>query len=181
MERKGIKTIKLNNGYVFMGSRDSSVGIALCYGLEDRGSTVRFPAGTGNFSLHHTASRTALRPTQPPIQWMPRALSLGVKRPGRETDHSPPSSAEVKEWVELYLHSPVRLNGVVLQTVPRVKLHGAIPPLPYTSSWHRAWLNTEVFMAWYLVKYRGIFTFSLYVSSLPLKVIKQGGWDGWGM
>jgi hypothetical protein len=24
------------------------------------------------------------------------ALSLGVKRPGREADHSPPSSAEVK-------------------------------------------------------------------------------------
>jgi hypothetical protein len=24
---------------------------------------------------------------------------------GREADHSPPSSAEVKEWVELYLHS----------------------------------------------------------------------------
>jgi hypothetical protein len=35
-----------------------------------------------------------------------RALSLRVKRPGREDDHSPPSSAEVKEWVELYLHSP---------------------------------------------------------------------------
>jgi hypothetical protein len=25
---------------------------------------------------------------------------------GREADHSPPSSTEVKEWVELYLHSP---------------------------------------------------------------------------
>jgi hypothetical protein len=25
---------------------------------------------------------------------------------GREADHSPPSSAEVKEWVELYIHSP---------------------------------------------------------------------------
>jgi hypothetical protein len=25
---------------------------------------------------------------------------------GREADHSPPSSAEVNEWVELYLHSP---------------------------------------------------------------------------
>jgi hypothetical protein len=25
---------------------------------------------------------------------------------GREADHSSPSSAEVKEWVELYLHSP---------------------------------------------------------------------------
>jgi hypothetical protein len=34
-------------------SRDSSVGIALGYGLDDRGSRVRFPAGTGNFSLHH--------------------------------------------------------------------------------------------------------------------------------
>jgi hypothetical protein len=43
------------------------------------------------------ASRPALGPTQPPIQWVPRALSLGVKRPGREADHSPPSSAEVKE------------------------------------------------------------------------------------
>jgi hypothetical protein len=45
-------------------------------------------------------------PTQPPIQWVPGALSLGVKRPGRETDHSPSSSAELKEWVEIYLHSP---------------------------------------------------------------------------
>jgi hypothetical protein len=25
---------------------------------------------------------------------------------GREADHSPPSHAEVGEWVELYLHSP---------------------------------------------------------------------------
>jgi hypothetical protein len=33
--------------------RDSSVGIALGYGLDDRGSRVRFPAGAGNFSLHH--------------------------------------------------------------------------------------------------------------------------------
>jgi hypothetical protein len=33
--------------------RDSSVGIALGYGLDERGSRVRFPAGAGNFSLHH--------------------------------------------------------------------------------------------------------------------------------
>jgi hypothetical protein len=33
------------------------------------------------------------------------ALSLGVKRPGREADYSPPS-AEVKEWVELYICYP---------------------------------------------------------------------------
>jgi len=40
-------------------------------------------------------SRTVLAPTQPPIQWVPGGLSLQVKRPGREADHSPPSSAEV--------------------------------------------------------------------------------------
>jgi hypothetical protein len=31
-------------------SRDSSVGIALGYGLDERGSRVRFPAGAGKFS-----------------------------------------------------------------------------------------------------------------------------------
>jgi hypothetical protein len=41
--------------------------------------------------------RTALGPTQPSIQWVPGALSLGVKWPGCEADQSPPSSAKVKE------------------------------------------------------------------------------------
>jgi hypothetical protein len=40
------------------------------------------------------------------LLWVPGALSLGVKRPGREADYSPLSSAEVKKCVELYLHSP---------------------------------------------------------------------------
>jgi hypothetical protein len=34
-------------------SRDISVGVALGYGLDGRGSRVRFLAGAGNFSLHH--------------------------------------------------------------------------------------------------------------------------------
>jgi hypothetical protein len=55
--------------------------------------------------LFTIASRRALGPTQPHIQWVPGALSLGVRQPGREADHSPPSSAEVK-------------------------MRGAIPPLP---------------------------------------------------
>jgi hypothetical protein len=53
-------------------------------------------------------------PTYAPTQWVPGALSLGVKRPGSEADYSSPSSAEVKECAELYLHSPIRLHGVVL-------------------------------------------------------------------
>jgi hypothetical protein len=39
-------------------------------------------------------------------EWVPGTLSLRVKRPGRVADHSSPSSAEVKECVELYFHSP---------------------------------------------------------------------------
>jgi hypothetical protein len=58
------------------------------------------------FFLFATASSTALRAKQPPIQWVPGALSRGVKRPGREADHSPPFSTEAKECVELYPHSP---------------------------------------------------------------------------
>jgi hypothetical protein len=34
-----------------------------------------------------------------------RLFPWGVKRPGREADQSPPSSTEIKECVELYLHS----------------------------------------------------------------------------
>jgi hypothetical protein len=61
-----------------------------------------------------TMSRMAPGPTQPPIPWVLGALSLEVKRPRREADHSPPSSAEVRECMELYLHSPIHLHGVVL-------------------------------------------------------------------
>jgi len=31
---------------------------------------------------------------------------LGVKRPGRGVDHSPPSNADDKERVELHIYSP---------------------------------------------------------------------------
>ena len=37
----------------------------------------------------------ALEPNQPPIQCVP-GLFLGVKLPGCELNHSPPSSAEIK-------------------------------------------------------------------------------------
>jgi hypothetical protein len=68
--------------------------------------------GPGIF-LFTTASRTALGPTQPPIQWVPGTLSLGVKGPGREGDHSPPSSAEVNAW-SYTSTPPICLHGVVL-------------------------------------------------------------------
>jgi hypothetical protein len=42
-------------------------------------------------------SRSTLGPTQPSTQWVPGALSPGVKRQWREADHSPQTSAEVKK------------------------------------------------------------------------------------
>jgi len=43
-----------------------------------------------------TMSRLTLGPTQPPIQWIPGALSLGVMQPECEADHLLPSSAMVR-------------------------------------------------------------------------------------
>jgi hypothetical protein len=39
--------------YLTSLSRDSSVGIALGYGLDDSGSRVRFQTGAGSSSLHY--------------------------------------------------------------------------------------------------------------------------------
>jgi hypothetical protein len=69
--------------------------------------------GLGIF-LFTTASRPALRPTQPPIQWVKGAFSLGVKQPVFEAKHSLPSSANVKNaWSYTYTLA-IRLHVVVL-------------------------------------------------------------------
>jgi hypothetical protein len=78
-----------------MMSRGSSVDIAIGYGLDDRGSRVRFRRVLRIF-LFSTASRPAMGPTQPPFQWVPGALSPEIKRSVREPDHSPPYSAELR-------------------------------------------------------------------------------------
>jgi hypothetical protein len=59
--------------------------------------------------------RPVLGSTKPHIRCVPGALSPGVKRPGREADHSPPTSTEVKK-------------------------SGSIYPLPYTPSWRSTYL-----------------------------------------
>ena len=87
--------------------RDSSVGIATLYGLDGPGIESRWGRDFPRLS------RPALGPTPPPIQWVP-GLSRGVKRPGRDVDHPPTSSAEVKERVEIYLHFPFGPSRPVL-------------------------------------------------------------------
>jgi len=63
------------------------------------------PAWVWEFLSSPLWSRPALGPTQLPIHWVPAALSVGLKWLGHEADHSPPSSAHIKECVELYFHS----------------------------------------------------------------------------
>ena len=52
-------------------------------------------------SLVFQKGKTALRLTKPYIQWGPRAHVLGgVKRPGRETGHSPALNAQLPHMTE---------------------------------------------------------------------------------
>jgi len=52
------------------------------------------------------------RHTQHPIQWVPGAVSLGIKRPGGEGDHSSPSSTEAKNpWNYNFLPNTSSCRG----------------------------------------------------------------------
>jgi hypothetical protein len=62
------------------------------------------------------------------------ALSPAVKRTEREADHSPPSSAEVKECVDLYLYTPIRLHGMVLSAFTFFSMYQVILQLTVSQS-----------------------------------------------
>jgi hypothetical protein len=100
------KTVGLFPGH----TRKQLSGILLVCGLDDGGFQSR--QGLEIF-LFTTVSRPALGPTQASLKWVLGALSLGVKRPGCEADHSPPSNADVKNAWSYTSAPPVRLHGVV--------------------------------------------------------------------
>jgi hypothetical protein len=96
---------------VFQKCSDSLVGIATGYGLDGPFSIP----GSVSFFLS-TASRLALDPAQPPIQWVPAAPSPRLKRLGREADHSLHVVSRSKK-VELYLYSLICPHGIVKKKV----------------------------------------------------------------
>jgi len=76
----------------------SIAGIATAYGLEGPGIESQW----GRYFPH--LSRPALRPTL--LYNGYQVFVRGKVQPGRDADPSLPSSAEVKNRVELYLYSP---------------------------------------------------------------------------
>jgi hypothetical protein len=61
--------------------------------MENFGTTQQISVGQTGF----TASRPALELTQHHNRFILLVLSLGVKWPGREADHSPPPSTKVND------------------------------------------------------------------------------------
>ena len=79
--------------------RDTSVGIPTRYGLDGPGIESRWGA------IFSAPVQTAPG-AHPDSYKMGTGSFPGVKRPGRDVDDPPPSTAEVKERVQLYLYSP---------------------------------------------------------------------------
>jgi hypothetical protein len=89
---------------IIIRSRDSSVGIATDYGLDDQGGR-EFESRQGKkFSLLHIVmTGSGVHPTS--YRMGTGGSFPGVKQQRCEADHSPPTIAEVKEtWV--YISTP---------------------------------------------------------------------------
>jgi hypothetical protein len=121
--------------FFYMKSRDSSVDIALDYGLDDRGSRVRFPAGAGNFSLHHHIQNgSGAHQVFYPID---TRCSFPGGKAAAEAWSWPLTSIQCRgqECAELYLHYPNMSSWLVAQLKHRDKFN---LPLPYFSTWFAA-------------------------------------------
>jgi len=92
--------IHMHNNFT---GRDSTVGIATRHWLDNPGIEYRW----GRDFPH--PSRSALRPTQPPIQRVP-GLFPGSKAAGVWRRPPTPYSAEVEGRVQLYINSPSGLS-----------------------------------------------------------------------
>jgi len=83
------------------------------YGLDNRAIGVGSPAEAKDFPLA-SVSRPVLVPTQPPVQWVPRLLSPGLKRGRDVTLTTHPSSDEVVNEYEICISSPPKRLHAVL-------------------------------------------------------------------
>jgi hypothetical protein len=94
-------------GSLFIASYDSCRNTLEVFETASKMVSVWFSEIRYYMQLLYIVSKLVLGPNRPPIQWVPGALSPGIKQSGREVD----------------------------QIVTRTRLRGPIHPLPYTSSW----------------------------------------------
>ena len=97
--------------YVYIWSQDSSVGIATRYGLESPGIESRW----GEIFRTYP-DRLRGRPSL--LYNGYRVFPGGKRRPGRDADHIPPSSAEVKKELSYTSTHPVGPPGPVTGLPP---------------------------------------------------------------
>jgi hypothetical protein len=81
----------------------SRYSVGTGYRLDDREVGVRVPAGSRIFSSQRRPDRLWGSPNL--LSNEPPTLSLGVKRPGLEVDHSHPTGTEVKK-IRIYTSTP---------------------------------------------------------------------------
>jgi hypothetical protein len=114
--------------------------IVLGYRLDDQ--RFRSQQGLGIF-LFATTSRPVLGPSQPPIQWVPGTLFLGLKQSRHEADHSPPPSAEIKNaWSYTSIPSVPSLHGSQLKHRNNFTLTFYLLDLPYRNTKHFLFIYT---------------------------------------
>jgi hypothetical protein len=88
--------VNLIEDYAIMMSRGSSGGIVSDYGLDDRAIEIRSPTGAEDFSSSPCVQTgCGAYPASYPMGTGGR-FPRGKAWPGRDADHSPPSSAKVK-------------------------------------------------------------------------------------
>jgi hypothetical protein len=84
--------------YIYIGSRGSVVGIATAHGLVDRGIRALVSVGQEFLLLHIVNTDFEVHSSS--YSMGTGTLSKGVKRQGREADHSPLTNAAVREkWI----------------------------------------------------------------------------------
>jgi hypothetical protein len=124
-------------------SRDISFDIVTSYRLDGLGSVP------GMWKRHFSASQCSDWPSGP-LSFLSNRMGagcsfLGLKRPAREADHSPPSVAKVK-------------NG------------GAIPPLHHTYSWHAQLIRHKNITFHTLSKLATAITIRTFIWDVPVRI-----------
>jgi hypothetical protein len=133
--------------------RDSSDSIVSGYGRDGRTIEVLSPAETKRIFPLASVSRLALRPTQPPVQWVPeRGPFLGVSATGAWRWPITPIYFRGHEWVGAVPPLPpapaIDVLWYCLTFVFRIRMMSFIPFLSYLLCYNFDYPRVKEFECW---------------------------------